>query len=113
MLKSLPIDRFKWLDAAKFNLDKYGDNSLRGCVLETDLEYLISLHELHFYYPLAPDKKETNREMISDYQLKITDNYNVSIGNAKKLVPNFFNKEKYVVHYKNLKLYLRLRLKIK
>ena len=31
----------------------------------------------------------------------------------KKLVPNFFDKEKYVIHYKNLKLYLRLGLKLK
>ena len=31
----------------------------------------------------------------------------------KKLVPNFFAKEKHVVCYKNLQLYLRLGLKIK
>ena len=28
-------------------------------------------------------------------------------------MPNFFDKEKYVIHYENLKLYLRLRLKLK
>ena len=33
--------------------------------------------------------------MLSDYQLKIADLYNISIGNVKKLVPNFFDKEKY------------------
>ena len=31
----------------------------------------------------------------------------------KKLVPNFFDNEKYVHHYENLQLYLRLRLKPK
>ena len=51
--------------------------------------------------------------MLSEYQLKIADLYNISIGNVKKLVPNLFNKENYVIHYKNLKLYLRLRLKLK
>ena len=51
--------------------------------------------------------------MLSDYQLKIADLYNISIGNVKKLVPNFFDKEKYVIHYENLKLYLRLGLKLK
>ena len=31
----------------------------------------------------------------------------------KKLVPNFFDKEKYVIHYENLQPYLRLGLKVK
>ena len=35
--------------------------------------------------------------MLSEYQLKIADLYNVRIGNVKKSVPNFFDKEKYVV----------------
>ena len=48
---------------------------------------------------------------MSDYQLKIADLYNIPIGNVKKLVPNFFDKEKYVIHYENLKLYWRLGLK--
>ena len=51
--------------------------------------------------------------MLSDYQLKIADLYNIPIGNVKKLEPNFFDKEKYVIHYENLWLYLRLRLKLK
>ena len=32
---------------------------------------------------------------------------------TKKLVPNFFDKEKYVIHYENVQLYLRLGLKLK
>ena len=28
-------------------------------------------------------------------------------------MPNFFNKEKYVIHYENLQLYLRLGLKLR
>ena len=33
--------------------------------------------------------------------------------NVKKLVPNLFDKEKYVLHYENLQLYLKLGLKLK
>ena len=51
--------------------------------------------------------------MLFDYLLKIADGYNISIGNVKKLVTIFFDKEKYVLHYQNLQLYLRLELKIK
>ena len=50
--------------------------------------------------------------MVSDYQLKIADLYNIPIGNVKKLVPNFFDKENYVIYYENWKLYLSLGLKL-
>ena len=33
--------------------------------------------------------------MLSDYQLKIADLYNIPTANVEKLVPNFFDKEKY------------------
>ena len=39
--------------------------------------------------------------MLSDYQLKIADLYNIPVGNAKKLLLNFFDKEKYVIRYEN------------
>ena len=61
------------------------------------------LHYETLKNPLAPDKTEIKREMLSDYQLKMDDLYNIPIGKIKKLVPNFFEKEKYVLHYKTLK----------
>ena len=51
--------------------------------------------------------------MLFEYQLKINDLYNIPIGYVKKLVPDFFDKKKYVLHYENLQLYLRLELKLK
>ena len=50
--------------------------------------------------------------MLLEYQLNIADLYNIPIGNVKKLVPNLFDKEQYVIHYENLQLYLRLGLKL-
>ena len=52
----------------------------------------------------------TETQIIHDYQLKIADLYNIPIGNVKKIMPNLFDKEKYVIHYENLVLYLRLGL---
>ena len=46
--------------------------------------------------------------MLLDYWLKIFDLYSILIDNVKKLVPNFSDKEKYLLHYENLQLYLRL-----
>ena len=43
---------------------------------------------------ITPDKIGIKREMLSEYQLKIADLYNAPIGNVKKLVANYFHKEK-------------------
>ena len=71
------------------------------------------LHELHNNYPLAPDKIEIKREILSEYRFKIADLYNIPIGNVIKLVPNLLDKERYVIRYENLKFYLRLGFKLK
>ena len=89
-------------------MNEYSSNSSKGCVLEVYFKYPKELRELQNDYPLSPDK----REMLSNYQLKIADLYNIPIGNVKKLVSNFFDKEKHVIHQK-LQLYLRLGLKVK
>ena len=39
--------------------------------------------------------------MLPEYQLMISDFYSIHIGNVKKLLYNFFDKEKYVLHYEN------------
>ena len=43
---------------------------------------------------------------------KIADKYEVKVGGVKKLIPNFRNKTNYVVHYRNLQLYLPLGMKL-
>ena len=113
IFKFLPTSGFKWIDPKEFDMNKYTSNILKGCVLEVDLEYPKESHELRNDYSLAPDKIEIKREMLSEYQLKIADLYNIPIGSVKKLVSNLFDKEKYVIHYENLPLYLRLGLKLK
>ena len=50
---------------------------------------ILELQELHSDYPLAPDKVEIKREMLSEYQLNMADLYNILISNVKELVPNF------------------------
>ena len=68
---------------------------------------------MHNDYPVAPDKIKIKEEMLSKYQLMVSDFHNILIGNVKKFVCNFFDKEKYVLHYENLQLHLRLGLKLK
>ena len=50
--------------------------------------------------------------MLSDYCKKIAEECGIKVGDVKKLVPNLGNKTNYVLHYKNLQLYLSLRMKL-
>ena len=45
-------------------------------------------------------------------QLNIANRCGIKIGGVNKLVPNLGNKSKYVLHYKNLYLYLLLRMSL-
>jgi len=51
--------------------------------------------------------------MLSDYARKLKDSHEVTSGKVSKLVTTLLDKEKYVLHYRNLKLYLELRLRVK
>ena len=61
----------------------YTSNSSERCILEVNLEYPKKLRELHNDYSLAPDKIEIKREMLSNYQLKNADLYNILIDDVK------------------------------
>ena len=104
---------FKWLK----NVDAFHVNSIRekspiGYFLEVDLEYPDELHELHNDYPLAPEKLAVSSDMLSKYCKKIADKYEIKVGDVKKLIPNLGNKTNYVLHYRNLQLYLSLGMKL-
>ena len=70
------------------------------------------MHELYNDYPLAPQKLRIRQDMLSNYCYNIENEYGIKIGGVNKLVGNFGNKSKYVVHYKNLQLYLSLGMKL-
>ena len=83
-----------------------------GYILKVDFEYPDKLHELHNDYPLAPEKHYVSSDMLSKYCKKIADKYEIKIGDLKKLTPNLGNKTKYVLHYRNVQLYLSLGVKL-
>ena len=109
----LPYGGFKWLkNVDGFDLNSISEKSPIGYFLDVDLEYLDELHELHNDYPLAPETLAVSSDMLSKYCKKIADKYEIKVGDIKKLIPNLGNKTNYVVHYRNLQLYLSLRIKL-
>ena len=116
MSQFLPTSGFRWLSRKKIDqldLAKFTENSSKGLILEVDLEYPKKLHDLHNEYPLTPEKVKVTEDMLSNYCKKIAAKYNISTGLVSKLIPTLSDKEKYVLHYRNLKLYLDLGLKVK
>ena len=66
-------------------VNKYTNILAKGSVFKVDLEYSKELRELHNDYPLVPDKIEIKRKMLSEYELKITDLYDIPISSIKKI----------------------------
>ena len=115
MSQYLPTGGFKWLkqnEIDKLDLCKYEDDSKKGLILEVDLEYPHELHDSHNDYPLAEEKINVTKNMLSNYCEQIRDKSKITIGQVHKLIPTLKNTEKYVLHYRNLQLYIDLGLKI-
>ena len=113
MSEYLPYEVFKWLkNVDKFEVMSINEKCSLGYLLEVDHKYPDELHELHNNYPLAPEKLAVSSDMLSKYCKKIADKYEIKVGDVKKLIPNLGNKTNYVVHYRNLKLYLSLGMRL-
>ena len=113
MSEYLPYGEFEWLENVdEFDVNSINEKSEIGYFLEVDLEYPDELHELHNDYPLAPEKLAIPSDMLSKYCKEIADKYKIKVGDVKKLIPNLGNKTKYVLHYRNLQLYLSLGMKL-
>ena len=101
MSQNLPTHGFKWMK--NINKDKVMDilekanNSMtnkgkKGYIFEVDLAYPKKLWEKNNDYPLAPEKMEVNK--------------------VEKLICHFKPRKNYVVHYRSLRQYLEMGMKI-
>ena len=118
MSQALPFGEFKWLNEREWSpIDwmKLGDNDPIGYFLEVDLDYPEVLHEPHNDYPLAPDKRLLQYEMLNEYQLQILVHYAVPKSSLKvqKLIPHLLPRRNYIIHYRNLRLYLEEGMQLK
>ena len=119
MNQVLPKSDFKWAEKSeisKIDWQRQDDDQEWGYILEVDIEYPEHLHDYHNDYPLASEKLIIGNDKLGKYQNKLLEKlsqYNYKRCPNEKLLGTFYNKEKYIIHYKNLKLYLSLGLRIK
>ena len=80
------------------------DDSEIGYFLEVDLNYLDDIKEKTKHFPFCSENKKINHNKYNDYMNKIKPkNYTKS----KKLICDWTDKKKYLIHYRMLKFYVR------
>ena len=101
MSQSLPTHGFKWMknltkETLMDILEKANHSMLnigrKGYIFEVDLEYPHKLWKSHNDYPLAPEKMIVN--------------------GVEKLICHFKPRKNYVVHYRNLRQYLEMGMRL-
>ena len=109
MCQPLPLDDFQFTEE-NIDVRTVPDDAEFGYILEVDLRYPEDKHIMHNDYPLAPEKMKVANNMLSPFQ---REHFPETPGEgAEKLVPNLLKKTKYVLHYRNLKLYLSLGMEL-
>ena len=110
----LPTSGFRWVDDCQQltkTIAEHPADGPEGYILEVDLDYPEDLHDAHNSYPLAPERMVVEKGWMSEYQHSL-----LGVGDAptdvQKLVPNLCNKSRYVLHYRNLQLYMSLGLRL-
>ena len=104
----LPYGGFKWLKRVdNFDVNSISERCPIRYILKVDLEYPDELHVLHNDYLLAPEKFAIPYDMLSDYCKNIANEYGIKVGDVKKLIPNLGDQTDYILHYRNLQLYLK------
>ena len=95
MSQPLPTHGFEWVENITKTqvLNIIEGNSAKGYIFDVDLIYPKHLWENHNDYPLAPELMKVN--------------------GVEKLICHFKPRNNYVLHYKNLKQYLNMGLKLK
>ena len=113
MLQPLPVGDFECkTEFEGFDVNEVADNAEIGYILEVDLEYPEELHDLHNDYALAPEKIEITPEMLPSYCQWLAKDLEYKPSKVEKSVPNLWSKGGYILHYRNLQLYLSLGMKL-
>ncbi|XP_071648502.1 uncharacterized protein [Temnothorax longispinosus] len=95
MCKPLPYAEFRWVeDSSNFDVNAIALDSSTGYILEVDLEYPQDKHDAHADLPFCPmrDKPPGKRQ--------------------DKLLATLHDKERYVIHYRNLQQCMRHGIRV-
>ena len=111
MSQPMPYSNFQWYnDCSTIDLNAFPNwlhsipvDSDIGYILEVDLQYTDKISTARF--PLAPEKKKPDINLMSSYQQDVINTKHKAIGEL--LINDLTDKNNYVVHYRNLQFYLK------
>ena len=78
-----------------------------------DLFYPPGIRDEKNDLPVAPDSKAIFEKELSPYTQHLRETIKLKGNPKEKLILNLQDKKKYVLHYRNLKLYLEVGMQIK
>jgi len=115
-MMKLPISDFEWMtqnEIENFDISKEYLDGDTGYILECDLHYPKKLHNKHANLPHAPEVIEIDFENLSPYAKNaLLESDSKQKYKDVKLTSTFHDRIDYVVHGKNLKLYLDLGMQL-
>lgn len=129
-MKHLPIKDYQWVDGNSelfTNVQSIGnleDDAETGYIFQVDLHYPKRLHDAHNDYPFCAEKRQLQPEDFDIVKKMFLEKNNdrVANGNRKlpltqskvqKLLLTLYDKKKYVLDYRMLKLALKHGLELK
>ena len=89
-----------WLEEILYTPD---DNEI-GCFLKVDLKYPNNIKEKTKNFPFCPGSKKTNPDKYNIFMKKVKPK---NFTKYKKLICDWNDKKKYLIHYRMLKFYVR------
>ncbi len=117
MTQAMPIGSYSWVIPTNFpsisDIMNWHDFGEFGYLLEVDLHIPPHLHSFFRDYPLAPENQPVLAADISPFMANMRARCNIKHDDTKKLLCTLKDKTKYIVHYRNLKLYIELGYQLK
>ena len=108
----LPYGEFKWLkNANNLDVNSISEKSPIGYIVEVGLNILVN----YMYCKIIVHQLQKNiitNTMLVRILKKNAQECGIKVGDVMKLIPSLSNKTNYVLHYKNLQLYLGLEMKL-
>ena len=107
MRQALPYSGFEWSQEtfSKEKILKLDDDSDTVYIFKVTLTYPQHLHDEHSQFPLAPHHVKVEDKDLSSWQKELKNMYGIR-SSTEKLCLSLKDCEKYILHYRNLKLYI-------
>ena len=110
MSQALPIKDFLAKDEIQNISTSFGsidDDAETGYIFEVDLKYPAKIHDHHNCLPLSPERVLIDDTWYSPFQKQFPQQLP-----QQRLTPNLMDKKRYIIHYRDLKLYTELGMQV-